>query len=45
MNADIFTVLFLLMTFFSFTGWYMAEADNEILRAELSAYADREVRK
>ncbi len=45
MKADIFTVLFLLMTFFSFTGWYMAEADNEILRKQLSDYTAKEVRK
>ena len=37
-------IIFALMIF-SFTGWYFAENDNEILRQELSTYTGTEVRK
>lgn len=33
------------LSIFSFTGWYLAESDNEILRKELSTYTGKEVRK
>ncbi|WP_313042036.1 hypothetical protein [Acinetobacter sp.] len=45
MKNDLFAVIFMLLTFFGFSGWYMAEADNEILRQELSSYTGTEVRK
>lgn len=37
-------IIFALMIF-SFTGWYFAENDNELLRYELSTYTETEVRK
>ena len=42
MKADIFTVLFFVLTIVGFSQWYFAEADNEILRKELSTYTSKE---
>ncbi len=44
-DNNIISVVLFSLIIFSFAGWYMAEADNEILRAELSIYANHEVRK
>ena len=45
MKNDLFEVIFMCLTFFGFAGWYMAEADNEILRKELSSHTGQEVHK
>lgn len=45
-KENIIIAIFLLcITAFSFMGWYSAEADNEILRKELSRYTGTEVRR
>ena len=38
-------IINLCLSGFLFMGWYIAEADNEILRQELSSYTGTEVRK
>ena len=43
-QSIIFTCIFALMIF-GFMGWYFAEADNEVLRKELSRYTGTEVRR
>ena len=35
-ESEFFLVLLLLLSIFSFAGWYMAESDNELLRKELA---------
>lgn len=44
-DNNIISVVLFLLIIFSFAGWYMAEADNEILRKQLSDYTAKEVRK
>lgn len=46
-NSKIDSLLVLLFStaIFLSVGWYMAEADNEILRKELSSHTGQEVRK
>ena len=46
-NSKIDSLLVLLFStaIFLSVGWYIAEADNEILRKELSSYTGTEVRK
>lgn len=44
-ESNLFLLLFFFLTIFGFSGWYLAESDNEILRKELSSYTDKEVRK
>lgn len=45
MRNDFFTVIFMVLAIFGYSGWYFAESDNEILRQELSSYTGKEVRK
>ena len=45
MRNDFFTVIFMVLTIFGYSGWYLAESDNEILRKELSSHTGQEVRK
>ena len=45
MKNDLFTVIFMFLTIFGYSCWYLAENDNEILRKELSTYKGKEVRK
>ena len=45
MRNDFFTVIFMVLAIFGYSGWYLAENDNEILRKELSTYKGKEVRK
>lgn len=45
MRNDFFTVIFMVLVIFGYSGWYFAESDNEILRQELSSYTGKEVRK
>ncbi|WP_191225562.1 hypothetical protein [Acinetobacter johnsonii] len=44
-KVDSLLVLLFSTAIFLSVGWYMAEADNEILRKELSSHTDQEVRK
>lgn len=44
-ESNLFLLLFFFLTIFGFSGWYLAESDNEILRKELSTYKGKEVRK
>jgi len=44
-ESNLIHLLFFFLTIFSFSGWYFAESDNEILRKELSVYTGQEVRK
>ncbi len=44
-ESNLFQLLFFFLTIFGFSGWYIAENDNEILRKELSEYTGKEVRK
>lgn len=44
-DNNIISVVLFSLTVFSFSGWYFAESDNEILRLELSAYTGKEVHK
>ena len=44
-DNNIVSVVLFSLTIFSFSGWYFAENDNEILRKELSEYTGKEVRK
>ncbi len=44
-DNNIVSVILFSLTIFSFSGWYFAESDNEILRKELSVYTGQEVRK
>jgi len=44
-ESNLFQLLFFFLTIFGFSGWYIAETDNEILRKELSHYSGTEVRK
>lgn len=43
-DNNIVSVVLFSLTIFSFSGWYFAENDNEILRKELSQYTSKEVR-
>lgn len=43
-NSLLMGIIFALMIF-SFSGWYNAESDNEVLRKELSMYTGKEVLK
>ena len=45
MKNDLFAVIFMFLTIFGYSGWFLAENDNEILRKELSTYKGKEVRK
>ncbi len=45
MKTDFFLILFSVLTMAGFSGWYIAECDNEVLRQELSVYTGKEVRK
>lgn len=36
-QSDFLSLALLLLTFFSFSGWYLAQQDNELLRQELEA--------
>lgn len=42
---DIIPISIAVLVMLSWFGWYSAEADNEILRKELSHYTGKEVRK
>lgn len=44
-ESNLFHLLFFFLIIFSFSGWYFAENDNEILRKKLSIYTGQEVRK
>lgn len=44
-DNNIISVVLFSLIIFSFSGWYFAENDNEILRQELSQYTGKEVRK
>ncbi len=37
MKNDLFALIFMFLTIFGFVGWYIAEADNEVLRQQLAA--------
>ena len=45
MKNDLFAVIFMFLAIFGYSGWYLAESDNEILRKELSSHTGQEVRK
>lgn len=44
-ESNLFLLLFFFLTIFGFSGWYLAESDNEILRKELSSHTGQEVHK
>lgn len=45
MKNDLFAVIFMFLAIWGYSGWYLAESDNEILRKELLMYTGKEVRK
>ena len=44
-ESNLFLLLFFFLTIFGFSGWYLAENDNEILRKELSSHTGQKVHK